>query len=88
LNRLVHFDVLLYGFDYIENNLDSILLNSVASTISKWRTFKLLRWAQILARLVDLDEMLFGGDGIEYYLDYVLLNPIASTIKNGGRLNF
>jgi hypothetical protein len=36
------------------------------STIPKWRTFKLLGWAQPLNRLVDLDEILYGGDGIEY----------------------
>jgi hypothetical protein len=30
------------------------------------RTFKPLRWVQLLNRLVDLDEILYGGDGIEY----------------------
>jgi hypothetical protein len=53
----------------------------VASTIPKWRTFKLLRWSQLLNRLVDLDEILYGGDGIEYYLYYILFYPIASTIQ-------
>jgi hypothetical protein len=51
----------LYGGDDIGGDLDSILLNDVASTISKWRTFKLLWWAQILNRLVDLDKILSGG---------------------------
>jgi hypothetical protein len=69
LNRLVDLDEILYGGDDIEDNLDSILLNPVASTISKWRTFKVLWWAQLLNRLVDLDEILYGGYGIEYYLD-------------------
>jgi hypothetical protein len=59
---------------------DGIEANPVASTISKWRKFKLLRLAQILSRLVDLDEVLYGGDGIEYYIDYILFNPVASTI--------
>jgi hypothetical protein len=45
-----------YGGDDIEDDLDSILLNPVASTISKWRTFKLLRWVILLNLLVDLDE--------------------------------
>jgi hypothetical protein len=45
---------------------DYILFNPVASTIPKWRTFKLLTWVQLLNRLVDLDEILYGGDGIEY----------------------
>jgi hypothetical protein len=45
-----------------------MLLNPVASTIPKWRTFKLLWWVQLLNWLVDLDEILYGGDGIEYCL--------------------
>jgi hypothetical protein len=76
----VDLDEILYGRDDIEDDLDSILLNPVASTISRWLTFKVLRWAQILNGLVDMDEMLYGGDGIEYYLDCILLNPTASTI--------
>jgi hypothetical protein len=76
----VDLDEILYGCDDIKDDLDSILLNPVASTTSKWWTFKVLRWAQILNRLVDLDEILYGCDGIEYYLDYILFNPVASTI--------
>jgi hypothetical protein len=76
----VNLDEILYRGDDIEDDLDSILLNPVASTISKWRTFKLLRRAQLFNRLVDLDEILYGGDGIEYYSDYILFNPVASTI--------
>jgi hypothetical protein len=64
----VDLDEILYGGDDIEGDLDSILLNPVASTISKWRTFKFLRWAQLLNRLADLDEILYGGDIIEYCL--------------------
>jgi hypothetical protein len=41
------------------------ILNPVASTISKWRTIKVLRWAQLLNRMVDLDNILYGGDDIE-----------------------
>jgi hypothetical protein len=70
----VDLDEILYGGDDIEDDLDPILFNPVTSTISKWRTFQLLRWAQILNQLVDLDEILYGGDGIEYYLDYILFN--------------
>jgi hypothetical protein len=44
------------------------IFNPIASTIPKWRTFKLLRWLQLLNRLVDLDEILYGGDGVEYGL--------------------
>jgi hypothetical protein len=65
---MVDLDEILYGGDYIEDDLDVILLNAVASTILKWRTFKLLRWVQLMNRLVDLDYILYWGDGIEYCL--------------------
>jgi hypothetical protein len=68
LNQLVDLDEILYGGDDIEDDFDSILFNAVASTIPKWRAFKLLRWVQLLNQLVDLDEILYGGDGIEYCL--------------------
>jgi hypothetical protein len=42
----VELDVMLYRDDDIEDNLDSILLNPVVSTISKWRTLKFLRWGK------------------------------------------
>jgi hypothetical protein len=44
----VDLDEILYGSDDIEDDLDSILFNTVASIISKCRKFKFLRWAQIL----------------------------------------
>jgi hypothetical protein len=53
----VDFDEILYGSDDVEDDMEYLLLNVVASTIPKWRTFDLLRWAQILNRLVDLDEI-------------------------------
>jgi hypothetical protein len=56
LNRLVASEEILCGGDDIEDNLDSILLNPIASTISKWRMFKLMRCVQLLNQLVDLDE--------------------------------
>jgi hypothetical protein len=43
LNRLVDLDEILYRGDGIEYYLDYILFNPVASTIPKWRMFKLLR---------------------------------------------
>jgi hypothetical protein len=60
----VDLDEILSGNDDIEDDLGSILLNAVASIFQKWRTFKLLRWVQLLNRLVYLDEILFEGDGI------------------------
>jgi hypothetical protein len=40
----VDFDEILYGSDRIEDDLVSILLIPVASTIPKLQTYKLLRW--------------------------------------------
>jgi hypothetical protein len=60
----VDLDENLYGGDDIKDDLDSILIIAVASTIPKWRMFKLLRWVQLLNWLVDLGEIFYGGDGI------------------------
>jgi hypothetical protein len=68
LNRLVGLDEILCGGDVIECYLDYMLYYPVASTIPKWRTFKLLRWVEPLNRLVDLDDILYEGDDIEYCL--------------------
>jgi hypothetical protein len=56
------------------------IFNLVASAIPKWRTFKLLWWAQLLNRLVDLDEILYGGDDVKDDIDSMLLTLVASTI--------
>jgi hypothetical protein len=64
----VDFDEIVYGDGDIKDDLDFMLFSTVASNNPKWRTFKLLRWVQLLNRLVDLDEILYGGDGIEYCL--------------------
>jgi hypothetical protein len=45
LNWLVDLDEILYGGD-VEDDIDSILLNLVASTVPKRRTFRLLRWVK------------------------------------------
>jgi hypothetical protein len=65
---MVYLDEILYGDDDIVDDLNSILLNPVASTIPNQQTFKLLWWVQLLNWLVDLDEILYGGDGIQYCL--------------------
>jgi hypothetical protein len=69
LNRLVDFDEILYGDD-IEGDIDSMLFNPVASTVLKWRTFKLLRRVHLLNKLVDLDEILYCGNGIKGDVDH------------------
>jgi hypothetical protein len=56
----VDLDEILFEGDNIKDDLDFVLFNPVASTVSKWRTFKLVRWAQVLNRLVDLDEIFMG----------------------------
>jgi hypothetical protein len=38
------FDEIVYGGDDIEDDHDSVLFSAVASTVPKWRTFKLMRW--------------------------------------------
>jgi len=59
----VDLDELLYEGDDIEDDFDSTLINTVASTVQIWRM-----WVQLLNRLVDLDETLYWGDSIEYCL--------------------
>jgi hypothetical protein len=76
----VDFDEMLYGGDDIEDDFDSILLSAVASTIPTWRTFKLLRWVQLLNRLVYLDDMLYGGDDIEYCLLYAYVGKVDALV--------
>jgi hypothetical protein len=76
------FDEILNGDDDLEGDLDSTLLNIVASTISKWWTLKFLRWTQLLNPFVDLDEIVYGRDCFEYYPDCILFNNIALTIPN------
>jgi hypothetical protein len=44
----VDLDEILYGDGDIEDDLDSMLFIPVASTISKWRTFSLLRRMHLL----------------------------------------
>jgi hypothetical protein len=39
---------ILYGGDYVEVEIGFMLLNLVASTIPKWRTFKLPWWRSFL----------------------------------------
>jgi hypothetical protein len=42
----VDLDGILYGHVDVEEDRDSILLNPIASTITKWLTFELLSWVQ------------------------------------------
>jgi hypothetical protein len=71
----------LYGGDGIQYYLDYTLLNPIASTIPKWRTFKFLRRVILLNRLADPDEIVYGDVDIEGDLDSILINPAASTIS-------
>jgi hypothetical protein len=56
----VDLDEILNGDDDVEDDIDSILLNLVASNLPKLRTYKLLCLLQILKCLVDLDEISYG----------------------------
>jgi hypothetical protein len=62
----VDLDEILYDVDDIDDHLDFILFNAVASTITRWRTFKLPRWVKCFNRFVGLDKILYGGGDIEY----------------------
>jgi hypothetical protein len=73
---------ILYGDDDIEDDLDFMMFNPVASTISKWRTFKLLRRAHLLNQLVDLDEILYCGNGIKGDLDHCKMAVCLSPTNN------
>jgi hypothetical protein len=42
LKRFMDWDEIFYGSDDAEYDIASVLLNFVASTVPKWRTFKLL----------------------------------------------
>jgi hypothetical protein len=48
LNQLVDFYEIQFGDIAIEGDLDAILFNGVVAIITKWQTFKLLRWVQNL----------------------------------------
>jgi hypothetical protein len=81
-------DVILYGDD-IEGDLDTMLFSPVASTISKWRTFKFLRRVHLLNRLVDLDEILYCGNDIKGDLDHskMSLCPPLITFEQFGKFS-
>jgi hypothetical protein len=66
----VNLNEILYGGDGVNDDIDSILLNLIASTIPKWRTFNLLRRAHILNRLVDVDDILYGAVHA-FYHDFI-----------------
>jgi hypothetical protein len=56
----------------LDENFVEVMTLKVMSITPKWRTFKLLRWVQLLNHLVDLDEILFGGDYIEEDREYLI----------------
>jgi hypothetical protein len=82
LNRLVDLYEILYGRDGIQDDLDSILFNPIPSTISKWRTFKLLKWMHPLNKLADMDGILYCGNGIKGDLDHSKMALCLSPIIN------
>jgi hypothetical protein len=54
----------------IEDDLYATIFYLAASTVPKWRTFKLLRWEQLLNWLVDLAQIFYGDDDIEGDVDH------------------
>jgi hypothetical protein len=61
--------------------MDSILLILVASTVLKWRSFKLLKWVQLLNRVSGFGEILCVDDNIKFDLDSILLNDVDIPIS-------
>jgi hypothetical protein len=66
----VDLNEILYGGDDIEDDLYSILFQCRSFNYSKARTFKLMKWVQLLNHLVGLDEIFYGGDDVEGYVDH------------------
>jgi hypothetical protein len=62
--RLVDLDE-MYENDDTEDGLDSMMFNPVASTISKWRMYKLLRRVHLFNGLVDMDGILYCSNDIK-----------------------
>jgi hypothetical protein len=52
LNQLADFHIIQQGGHAIERDLESIIFNSIVSTILKWQKFKLLSWMQNLHQSV------------------------------------
>jgi hypothetical protein len=82
LNGSVDLDEILYGDDDIEDNVNSMLFSHVASTISKWPTFKLLRNVHLLNRLVDLAGFFYCGNGIKDDLNHSKMAVCLSPTNN------
>jgi hypothetical protein len=66
---------ILYACDDVEDDLDAILFNPVASTIPKWRTLKLLSWVKFLNKYVDFYAILCVDDVREGDLDALFFIP-------------
>jgi hypothetical protein len=46
LNQLLDLDEILCGGDEIEDDLEAMFSNTIASVIRKWRMFKFVLWVQ------------------------------------------
>jgi hypothetical protein len=84
----VDLDEILYGDNDVEDDIDSLSLNPVASTIPKWRTLKLLRWCKFLNDWWIWMEFCMEVMQFKIYLYSILLNPIASTIPKWQTFKF
>jgi hypothetical protein len=57
LNGLVDLCEILYEGDDVEDDSNTMLLNPIASSFPKWRTFELLEWMHLLYGLMVLDKL-------------------------------
>jgi hypothetical protein len=78
---------ILYEDDDIEDDLDSIAINPVASTIPNDGRKKFLWRVQLWNSLVDFNEIVYGGDDVERDINSILLNLVAPTIPKWRMFN-
>jgi hypothetical protein len=78
--QLVDLYEIQYGGHVIEGNLDVIHFNSVLSSISKWRSFKLLRWMKNLHQSTWDHGILYADRSLKY--GQLLTRPCFSKTKN------
>jgi hypothetical protein len=78
----VDLDEILYGSDGIEDYLDSLSFDIVASTIQKIADVFISDVVQCLNRLVDSDEILHCNKGIKGDLDHSKTAACVSSTIN------
>jgi hypothetical protein len=74
-------DYIVYENCNIDSDGDSMLFRLLASTIPKWRTFKVLSCVHIWNRCVDFADVVYEVDNIDSEIYSMLFPHVASTIS-------